>query len=239
LSKFNKMVSVVLIEKNGNLSETKIKEFLKENLYKKCRFRKPDGFDQRCLWNVKINGERITVVLYGRTHGKAGSENKYDMPPPVDTTLFFGPLLLVRYENDDDNTLSTPIDLTCDVWDKVYEKLFGGFEDLSATALEDEEEVDELAELPSEMKTKNGYLKDGFVVDDEIESSCGDITSATASSVEEFTEDDYESELDYEEYEYMNDSYDENDDDDDDDGNEDDGNEHDGNEHESNHTIQA
>jgi hypothetical protein len=47
----------------------------------------------------------------------------------------------------------------------MYEKLFGGFEDLAATAIEDENEVDELKNVPKENKTKSGYLKDGFVVD--------------------------------------------------------------------------
>jgi hypothetical protein len=65
--------------------------------------------------------------------------------------------------------------LTIALWDKIYEKLFGGFEDLSATAKEDEEEEDELENIPSNKKTKDGYLKDGFVVDssdtDETEHS--------------------------------------------------------------------
>ena len=57
------------------------------------------------------------------------------------------------------------LDITLPLWNKIYEKLFGGFEDLSATAAEDEEEEDELANVPKEKKTKQGYLKDGFVVD--------------------------------------------------------------------------
>ena len=49
---------------------------------------------------------------------------------------------------------------------KMYEKLFGGFEDLTLTCVEDEEEEDELENIPKSMKTKKGgYLKDGFVVD--------------------------------------------------------------------------
>ena len=36
---------------------------------------------------------------------------------------------------------------------------------MAATAKEDEEEEDELANVPKEKKTKQGYLKDGFVVD--------------------------------------------------------------------------
>ena len=54
-----------------------------------------------------------------------------------------------------------------DLWEKIYEKLFGGFEDLDATAEEDEMS-DELANVQS-MKTKTGYLKDGFIVDDDDE----------------------------------------------------------------------
>ena len=48
----------------------------------------------------------------------------------------------------------------------MYEKLYGGFEDLSKLALEDENEEDELDSIPAHLKTKEGYLKDGFVVDD-------------------------------------------------------------------------
>ena len=56
----------------------------------------------------------------------------------------------------------------------MYEKLFGGFEDLTTTALEDENEEDELEKVPKDKKTKHGYLKDGFVVDsDEDEEYSG------------------------------------------------------------------
>ncbi len=47
--------------------------------------------------------------------------------------------------------------------------MFGGFEDLTATCAEDEDEEDELENVPAEMKTKDGYLKDGFVVDSDGE----------------------------------------------------------------------
>ena len=60
--------------------------------------------------------------------------------------------------------------------------MFGGFEDLAATAKEDEEEEDELANVPKEKKTKQGYLKDGFVVD----------SSDTEENTPEGTDDDEE-----------------------------------------------
>ena len=69
------------------------------------------------------------------------------------------------------------------MWEKIYEKLFGGFEDIGKNAAEDDNEEDELENVPKHKKTKNGYLKDGFVVD----SSDAD-ESASASSSE--TEDD-------------------------------------------------
>ena len=80
-------------------------------------------------------------------------------------------------------------------WEKVYEYLFGGFEDLAATAAEDENEEDELEHIPDSQKTKEGYLKDGFVVDDPNDSFSKD-------SDESYDEDDNISELAEEEYEY-------------------------------------
>lgn len=190
------MTHILLIEKNGDICESKIKDFSIDNLYKKCRFRKPDGFENRANWSIKIDGERINVALYCKDKGKSGTENKYDLPPPVDSNLFFGPLLLVRFADDK----ITPMDLSSELWNKVYEKLFGGFENLDATAQEDEEEIDELADLPNEMKTKDGYLKDGFIVEDHSSNP-----SSVCESPEE-SQDDYESELDFEEYEYMDSS---------------------------------
>jgi hypothetical protein len=72
------------------------------------------------------------------------------------------------------------------LWNKIYEKLFGGFEDLVATAKEDEEEEDELENVPKEKKTKHGYLKDGFVVD----SSDTEEQTPSGSEDEEIDDDD-------------------------------------------------
>ena len=67
------------------------------------------------------------------------------------------------------------------MWDDIYEYLFGGFESLVANEDDDEDEYDELDTIPSSRKTRDGYLKDGFVVDAkrrtdirEEEDSCGD-----------------------------------------------------------------
>ena len=88
--------------------------------------------------------------------------------------------------------------LSLELWEKIYEKLFGGFEDLSATAKEDEEEEDELDNIPNEFKTKQGYLKDGFVVDSSEEDEDED----DVEDVEDEENEDLKSELSIESYEY-------------------------------------
>ena len=71
----------------------------------------------------------------------------------------------------------------------MYEKLFGGFEDLGLTAIEDEEEIDELADVPKDKKTKQGYLKDGFVVDSDGEDE-SEYETDDDSNINESTEDE-------------------------------------------------
>ena len=209
------MTTIVIVEKTGVLKNLTIKEYNEEELYKKCGFKKADDFGKQTEWNIKIDGKKYLVSLYGKIDGKANTENKYDFPPPVDNALYFGTCAVVRIDNKTGNITN----LTEEMWTKVYEKLFGGFEDLAATALEDEAEVDELANVPKEKKTKQGYLKDGFVVDSsDTEEQTEDSDDAESSEEEEMDEDnsadleedlvieDLGSELSEESYDYDSDS---------------------------------
>ena len=168
------VTKVVVVNKGGDLKDVTVKDFDISNLYKKCGFRKAEGFELRHKFEkVKVNGERYDVHVYSRNNGKSGTENKYDMPPPIDNDLYFGNFALVRWCRDEEDY----VDLSVDDWKKVYNKLFKGFEDLSITAEDDANESDELDEISPSMKTKHGYLKDGFVVDsneDESESDDDD-----------------------------------------------------------------
>lgn len=171
--------TIVIISKSGSLSECQVEpnkettiEELTILLSKKCGYRNHDGFRCYHTWRYKnkhknnIDSKYLYVDIWGKTDGRAGNENKYELPPPIDELLFFGNLALVA-RMDKENA----VNLTIDLWTKIYEKLFGGFEDLTSTAtvLEDENESDELASIPASMKTHNGYLKDGFIVEDDSE----------------------------------------------------------------------
>jgi hypothetical protein len=159
-------ISAIIVEKVGSLKSVIIKDYKEEELYKKCGFKKPDGFEKQTEWGLKMDGKKYIIALYAKTEGKANTENKYDFPPPVDSTLFFGNCLLVANLKNVDKSLEL-VSLSLEQWNKMYEKLFGGFEDLAATYAEDEAEEDELDSIPASKKTKQGYLKDGFVVDSD------------------------------------------------------------------------
>jgi hypothetical protein len=141
-----------------------IKDFKVEELYKKCGFKKAEDFNKQIEWNVKYDGKKYLIQVFAKADGRANSENKYDFPPPIDSKLFYGSCAIVAQVKKDDGSKGYS-NLTLSLWNKIYEKLFGGFEDLAATAKKDEEEEDELENVPKEKKTKQGYLKDGFVVD--------------------------------------------------------------------------
>jgi len=158
-------LSIIIVEKSGSLKILSVKDYKEDELYKKCGFKKADNFLLQTEWNVKLQGQKYTISMYGKLDGKAGSENKYDFPPPIDTKLFFGSCVLIGYIRDDTGNRSL-FNLTLELWEKIYEKLFGGFEDLAVTNYDDEDEEDELENIPASKKTKTGgYLKDGFVVD--------------------------------------------------------------------------
>lgn len=161
----NKSISVIIINKQGILKSLAIKDFKIDELYKKCGFKKSDGFELQVKWNVKLDGKQYLIQMYGKIDGKANFENKYDFPPPVDNKLLFGSCLLVGFIKDYTNE-NRPINLSIILWEKIYEKLFGGFEDLAKNSKKDDDEEDELENIPKHMKTKKGgYLKDGFIVD--------------------------------------------------------------------------
>jgi len=160
-----KSLTIVIVEKGATLKTLTIKDYKVEELYKKCGFKKAEGFELQTEWSVKIDGQKYVVQMYGKLEGKANMENKYDFPPPIDSKLYFGSCALVALTRDDSNT-KYHTNLSIALWDKIYEKLFGGFESLALTEKEDEHDVDELAKVPKNKLTKKGgYLKDGFVVD--------------------------------------------------------------------------
>ena len=94
--------------------------------------------------------------------------------------LFYGTVAVVA-STDESNT--SHVDLTIDMWTQIYDKLMGGFEDLDN---DDNDPVEEEEEIPEEYQTKQGYSKEtNFVVDD------GDVEYNSSSSSPEEEEYDF------------------------------------------------
>lgn len=176
-------LDIIIVERLGSLKLLSIKDFKSEELYKKCGFKKSEDFVKQTEWNIKCDGKKYLIQVFAKDNGRANSENKYDFPPPIDNKLFYGSCAIVGQVKKDDGT-NAHVNLSISLWNKIYEKLFGGFEDLATTAKEDEEEEDELENVPREKKTKHGYLKDGFVVDSS------DTENNSSSNDDESNEDD-------------------------------------------------
>ena len=188
------MVKIVIISKTGNCKMVDVKKFEKEKLYKKCKLRKKDGFNKEHSWQIESN---LYISLFAKNEGKAGSENKYELPPPLDSKLYFGEMALVMHSEEDLEDENV-VDLNLDYWKDVYTNLMGGFEDLDS---EDEESEDEYVS-PKHL-TEEGYSKeDGFIVDnDEIEDYDSDDDSSESSYCVTSDSSDDDSELSEEEYE--------------------------------------
>jgi hypothetical protein len=184
------MKNVVLISKGGAVKSEKIKTFKLADIYKKCKFRKKDDFSLRHTWNYKNNW----FSVFAKDKGRSNSENKYDLPPPIDTQLYFGNMIVLKHKNKKIKE-NEVVDTDKNEWLKVYEHLFGGFEDLG-----EDESLSEEEDIPDELKTKHGYLKDGFVVsssdvedDEEYLPEEGDDDNSS-DLIEEQDDDDEEAE---------------------------------------------
>lgn len=184
------MTSIIIVDKCASIKSTKAKDVTRETLYKKCGFRKAEGFELRNKFVIK-KFQVETVEVWARDTGKAGTENKYELPPPIDQVLYFGSIAITAFDSNNEF-----IDLTEDTWKKVYEHLFGGFEDIGSPESEAEYSEDELESVPAEEKTKDGYLKDGFVVDTNDEEFESESESKDSSSDRKEEQDDNERCLD-------------------------------------------
>jgi|TARA_R110002074_G_scaffold89077_3_gene195929 hypothetical protein len=151
-------MKIVVIKKNGTLCDLDWKKNIDlKDIYKKAGFRKENDFAKRNTWKI---GDNDFISVFSKNTGRANTENKYELPPPVDSDLYFGKLIVMRH-SEQNPAAENCLDLTADDWNTIYDKLMGGFEDLD----DNEEESEEEYVAPEDL-TKQGYKKDGFVVED-------------------------------------------------------------------------
>jgi DNA-directed RNA polymerase subunit M/transcription elongation factor TFIIS len=84
-----------------------------------------------------------TLFMFGYTTGKAGNENKHELPPPHDNTICFGDIILLATK--DSKSWTTPLPFKMADYEAFYTRAFGGFDDMNS---DEEEEIE--AEVEAE-----------------------------------------------------------------------------------------
>jgi len=149
------MPIILIVEKVGTIRELNVKNYVESELYKKAEFKSAEDFKCHTTWPVDFGEKKCVISVYGKTKIRAKQENKYEFPPPIDNTLFFGNCIITCKIDDQ------IADLSSKDWEEIYETLYGGFEDIGDE--DSEESTDEDDDLP---RTKSGYVKDDFIADD-------------------------------------------------------------------------
>jgi DNA-directed RNA polymerase subunit M/transcription elongation factor TFIIS len=99
--------------------------------------------------------------LFGYQTGKAGTENKHELPPPHDSMLLFGDILIIVSSSED--SYAQPIPFKPEEYEAFYTHAFGGFEDLD----EEEEDEEEEQELDDELEEKQEKEEEAEVENEE------------------------------------------------------------------------
>lgn len=174
------MPSFIIVEKSGSLKNAKTTDL--SDLYKKCGFKTNEGFSLAHNWSVEFNDTEYKLEIYGKITGRANTENKYEFPPPIDNVLFFGSCAAVLYVNDKMTDMGTQ------EFKDIMDHLYGGYSDIGDSDEDEDEDEEDILGLP---KTKDGYVKDDFVVSSDAE----DDDDAGSEEEEEIVESDEEIKL--------------------------------------------
>jgi hypothetical protein len=173
------MVQVVVLSANGESRTLKTQAFATgaatgADVAKALRKTKPYELIGAWTWEERV------IQLWGAKEGKAGTENKHELPPPYDEILLFGDSIVCDQAGD----------LTAEVWAELYEEAFGGFESIGSEDSDDEEggeaeEAEEEAEVEEEVEEE---------IEEEVEEEAEEEEEEEAEAEAEVEEADDEAE---------------------------------------------
>jgi DNA-directed RNA polymerase subunit M/transcription elongation factor TFIIS len=92
----------------------------------------------------------FSLTLFGYKKGKAGTENKHELPPPLDSEIYFSDILVIASKLK--SSWKDPVNFTPDQYEKFYNMAFGGFESLDEDDEDDDEDNDDKDEDEDEEK---------------------------------------------------------------------------------------
>ena len=171
---------ILIIEKNGDIKKTMVKEIKRDELHKKCGLKTNDGFELLHTWSIDIEDGEYKIEIYGKKTGRVGNENKFELPPPVDSLLLYGSMaVLVSKDNEF-------VEIEEQDFQDIIETLMGGFEDIGdEDTISETSDMNDDDDLDNAKFTKNGYVKDGFVVNSDGDDEDDDEDDEELESEEE------------------------------------------------------
>ena len=136
-----------------------------------------------CDWKL----QDFTISIYGWKEGNVGNENKTELPPPEDTDLYFGDILVIK------NNGKKLLNMTLKDYNVFIDTANGGFEDLGSDDTESDNEINEYDledDFIDNRSQRNSYAGDS-------ESSMSDrITDDESSNYSEYSDSDEEQDED-------------------------------------------
>ena len=103
--------------------------------------------------------QKMKLELWGYSEGRAGTENKHELPPPIDSVLIFGDAVLVAT-----NEIGEPQNFTTEKYTKFYTAIFQGFE-----SLDEDEDDEEDEEEEEELETETVEEEEEEIIEPEVE----------------------------------------------------------------------
>jgi DNA-directed RNA polymerase subunit M/transcription elongation factor TFIIS len=126
-----------------------------------------------------------TLHLLGYKEGKAGTENKHELPPPLDSCLAFGDILVLL--SKDKRSFLQPIVMKAEEYENFYTQMFEGFESLGEEDTDTEEEEEEDVEVED---LKDGVIGEEVEVADDLEGLEDDEEDENSEDDEDVEEDE-------------------------------------------------
>ena len=117
----------------------------------------------------KYTYDHQVLTLFGYTKGKTGTENKHDLPPPLDET-YYGDILLIA--SPEAKSWEYPVSYDTVKYEKFYSSVFNGEEseeesDDSSSEKSDEAAIESEEEKEEEIPQKKKVAEEDGVPEDE------------------------------------------------------------------------
>lgn len=173
-----KDIQVLCLSQKGEVKQTKIsiKQEITTDSIKKLLKSKQD-IDLFATYQFG----NLFLFLFGAVDGKTGTENQHELPPPHDSILIFGDILLIA---STDKSWKSPTHFTIAQYEKFYQAMFEGDDDNgSQEGAEEEEEV--VVEDDEEEEAEVEEEEEEEEEDDEAEAEAeddGDVAAAPTTA---------------------------------------------------------